>query len=180
MAQIEPVVEVREEGIGLVFDVAGGGKFLVHDHGVGGAFDSIAPAEGEVVFVSDEDAVLDQSDGAREENVVEEDGAFVGLTVVIGVFEHDDAALRLVFITAIEVVHVAEHFDDPDAAVAIEFEGNWFFDKRFGSDGLDNKALGEGEGLEGFFDGKDWGRRNEVFGNHRVHIAVPAITILSR
>lgn len=177
---VEPIIEVREEGVGLVLDVTGRGKFFVHDYGIGGAFDSIAPTEGKVVFVTDEDTVLNKGDGAREENVVEKDGTFVGLAVVVGVFEYDDATLRLVFVTAVEVVHVAEHFDDPDPAITIEFEGNWLFDERLERNGFDNEALGESESLEGFFDGEDRSRRNEVLRDHRIHIVVLVITVLGR
>ena len=178
LGAIEPVVKVREEGVRFMLDVAGGGEFFVNDDGFGGAFDSVTSAEVEVVLVADEDAVFDEGDGAREKDFVEEDSALVGLAIIVGVFEDGDASLGKVFVVAVEVGHVTAHLDDPDAAVAIELESDWFFDERLGGDGLDDEAVGDGEGFEGFFDrehGRGW---NEFLGDHGLHVAVPTVTVL--
>ena len=169
---VDPVVEAGEEGVAFVFHVTAFGVVGINDDRFAGGLVAVAGDEVEVGLIGVEDAVIEEVDGAGEEDFVEEDGALVDGAIVVGVFEDDDAALGDFFTLAVDVGHVAAHFADPHTTVAVELEGDWFFDEGFCDDGLDREAGGDLKGFEGVVDLEDGCGRDFVLGDEGIHFLV--------
>ena len=86
-----------------MFDVSADCEFVIDDDWVSIGFVIFGFYEIEFFLVAVEDAAGDDGDGAGEEDVIDESGAFVGRAVAIGVFENGDATDGFVFVFAIGI-----------------------------------------------------------------------------
>ncbi len=108
-----------------------------------------------------------QHERAGQDDVVQEDSPLVHASVAVGVGKDDDGAFRLIFGGAVEVLHVAGHLDDPQAAVGTELQDGRMTHEGLGGDELDAVAGRDGEGLERLLRGQRRRRRDEVRGDDR-------------
>ncbi len=177
---IHPIVDGGHHPVGLVLHVAALGILGIKYLGFVLGFIVIVFDEVEILLVTEEDAAGDDGDGARKEDVVQEDGAFIDGSISGRVFEDDDAALWLVFGGSVNVGHVTAHFANPHTSTGVEGESDWFVDERLGDNRLDHEVFMNGEGLEGFVDIQDWSGRDEPVGDDLGHVFMTfAVSFLS-
>ena len=93
--------------------------------------------EPQVGRFGDEHAAIEDLQRARQDQLVEEDGLLVHLAVAVAIFEHADAAERLVLGRCGDVLHIADHLDDPEPALRIPVDEDWLLDHRFAGHELD-------------------------------------------
>ena len=75
-----------------------------------------------VGFAGQDDAVLERQHHARRDHLVDEHRLLVVVAVALGALPAADPADRIVLARGIGVHHVADHFDDVHAAVAVELD----------------------------------------------------------
>ena len=157
---VEPVIEGEERPVGIIFwatactVICENGSFFV-------AFTVavMVATEPEIGGFADDHSAVGKGDGAWEDEAIEKDGAFVEFSVSVGVFEDDDISIGLIFALAVGVRHIAAHFDDEEAAIGIEGEGDGILDEGFAGDEFDAEAGRETKGSDGGLAGEDWGGR---------------------
>ncbi len=116
---VDPVIESAVEGIGSVFDVGILGVVFVDDGHFSG-FAVVVFDEVEFFVSTEEDAIFVEGDGSwLVESVEEGAGGFVE-PVLVFVFVDGDASDGVGFTVAVDVEHVASHFDHPHASIAVE------------------------------------------------------------
>jgi len=161
---VEPVVEAAPQTICRVLRIAreahraNFGALVTAQIAVG------VLAEPEMRRFLQEEAALHERERAWHDQLVKEDGGFVGASVAVGIFEHDDAADRIAFTAAFEVAHVALILHHPDASVGIKLEEDRVMHHRLGGDQFDTVAGRKAEGLQ-FVGGREdrRGRDLETF-----------------
>ena len=157
---VEPVIEGEERPVGIIFwatafsIVCKNGSFFVAL-----AVAVMVATEPQIGGFADDHSAVGEGDGAWEDEAIEKDGAFVEFSVCVGVFEDDDIPSGLIFALAVGVWHVAAHFDDEEAAIGIEGEGDGILDEGFAGDEFDAEAWRETKGSDGGLASEDWGGR---------------------
>ena len=116
-------------------------------------------AEEELGRRGDQRPAAHRRDGARENQVIEEDGGLVHPPVAVGIFENRDAPRRLFFTVAFDIRHVRAHLDNPGAAVGVETHGDGVLDRRLGGDQLHMKTFWELDRFDRLLSREQWHRR---------------------
>ena len=101
---------------------------------------SVIGHQPDVGRLGDQHAAVEDLDRSREHQPIGEDRALVHAAVGIGVFEHDDAADRLVLVRAGQIGHEAGHLDDPEPAARVPVHRHRFLDQWLAGDELDAVA----------------------------------------
>ena len=152
-ASVEPAVGTPAEAVGEVMVVAvGDGEAIEDDLGLG---------VGDVVLVGigDEeelgrahevDAIFCELDGGEHLEVIGEDLAGVGLAVVVGIVE-DDEAVAEGEVESFSFFGVGEVFGNPHAAFVIPGHGDGVLDLGLGGEDGGLEVLGDLERGGGFF-----------------------------
>lgn len=60
---------------------------------------------------------------------------------MVGIFEDNDAAKGLVFVLAVDIEHIADHFTDPKASCGIVIEGDGLLDHGLGGEGFHGEVV---------------------------------------
>lgn len=123
--------------------------------------------EPEIGRLADENAVGQDLDGAGEDELVHEDGAFVHATVAIGVFEYDNAADRLKGVAHFHIHREGGHLDDLEAAVRIPIHYYGVLNQRFAGDDFEFVAGRQEESLKRLIDGEGGGGLGEFLNGRR-------------
>ena len=133
----------------------------------------------EGILIGKEDAIRIDCDGSWKEDFFEEDGAFIRFSVLVGIFEDDDTAEGLVFVFAIDIEHVADHFTDPETSCWIVVKSDGLLDHGLGSEREHGKSLCDLKRFYGILRREHGGWRNEVGWDNRFHVVVTlAIALL--
>ena len=82
-------------------------------------------------------AAVEDLQRSREHETVGKHRPLVHPAVAVGVFEHDDAADRIVLVRTGDVCHEARHLDGPEPAVGIPVDRDGFLNQRLARDELD-------------------------------------------
>ena len=107
-------------------------------------------AKPEVGWLGHEHAAAHERKGAWHNEAVEKHSAFIHAAVAIGILEHDHVARFLQLAPAVDVRHVAAHFEHPEPAVGIEGDLDRILHERIGRDAFDAKTGLQPEGFQRF------------------------------
>ncbi len=129
----------HNERVGVVLDVGLQAAVLIGDELLAVGLEIAVGVAGEpqVGRFGDEHAAIEDLQRARQDQLVEEDGLLVHLPVAVAIFEHADAAQRFVLGRCGDVLHIADHLDDPEPALRIPIDEDWLLDHRFAGHELD-------------------------------------------
>ena len=120
----------------------------------------------EIRRLTDEHAVSEHLQRSRKDQPLGEHGPLVHPAIVVRILEHHDPTERLVLVGGGDRVHVADHFDDPHAALWIEVDRNRVLNHRLAGDELDPVARLKNERLHRV-SGRKGGRGSHRLGRGR-------------
>ena len=112
----------------MMLDVASARVVVIDDNWFSFWLVTVTFDKEQLGLVAVDDSVGHQSDCSWEENLIEKERAFVGLSISRGIFQNCDASHGFVFTFSVNVGHVTPHFNDPHAASAIEGERDGLID----------------------------------------------------
>ena len=151
LGRVDPVVERPHQTVGVVLGaclplaVRVGHQLL----GVGAQIAVGVARQPEIRRLGDQHAAVEDLQGARQHEAVEEDRPLVHLPVIVHVFEDDDPAGGIAFRGRGEIGHEPRHFDRPQPSVRIEVDQDRILDHRLRRDELEAVAWRREDGLHG-------------------------------
>ena len=188
--RVHPVVERPEEAVRVLLGIGTSSAELVRDQllGVGAQVSVRVAHQPDVGRLGNQDAVLEDFQRSHEHETVGEHRPLVHSPVAVRVFEHDDAADRIVLGRAGQIRHEARHFDSPETSVGVPVDRDRFLDQRLARHELDVIARRHVERLQGVLGRERWGfvrhslnaRRPRAVGRRAlmpVHAATSAATM---
>ena len=149
---VDAIVHRPGRRVGHVFRLAAEGAVVGgHDRAaLGFAVAVEVAAEEEVRRFGDECAALDRHHPTRHDEIIGERRSAIHATVSVRVGEQGDSADRFFLRGAVDVAHVAAHFDHEHPTLVVEADRDGRLDHRFGGDEFDAEPGRQAEGLQGF------------------------------
>jgi hypothetical protein len=144
---VQPVVDAAAQAVGGVLRIAADAHGADLRAFVAAQIAVFVGAEPQLRRLLQQDAAFHEGEAAGHDQLVEEDGALVGLAVAVFIGEHDDAADGIALAAALHVAHVALILDDPDAPLGIELKEDRALHHRLAGDEFRAVTGRELEGL---------------------------------